>query len=64
MGGGWHVANALLAAGVGNGTTTAHIPENHVGGEGQVGGGLAASLLREEAVGGKPGVSAHHAIII
>lgn len=31
---------------------------------GWVGGGLGASLLREEAVGGKPGVSAHHAIII
>lgn len=35
------------------------------GGESRwVGGGLGASLLREEAVGGKPGVSAHHAIII
>lgn len=66
MGWGRYVANALPAAGVGNGATSAHIPENHVEGGGSrwVGGGLGASLLREEAVGGKPGVSAHHAIII
>lgn len=36
--GGGGDTKALPAAGVGNGATNAHIPENHIGGGGQVGG--------------------------
>lgn len=48
MGWGWYVANALPAAGVGNGATSAHIPENQVGGGGSrwVGGGCIAAQGR------------------
>lgn len=43
--GGCYITNALPAAGVGNGATSSHIPENHVGGESRWVGGWGARCI-------------------